>query len=93
MINDAKLFHNVNVNRLILKPDDILLISVPDKYFQRKEVIKSLYEQIKKQLLPRPNKILVLPESINISVIGEKKVEEYISHVDLWNLFEDEEEN
>jgi len=81
------------VSRLILKPDDILLISVPDKYFSRKDIIRSLYEQIKKQLLPRPNKILILPESINISVIGEKKVEEYISHVDLWNLFEDEEEN
>lgn len=89
MIPDAKLF---NVNRLILKPDDIVLVSVPDKFFQRKEIIRSLYEQIKKQLLPRPNKILVLPESINISVIGENKVEEYISHVDLWNLFEDEED-
>jgi hypothetical protein len=82
-----------NVNRLILKPDDILLVSVPDKYFNRKDIVRSLYEQIKKQILPRPNKILVLPESIDISVIGETKVEEYISHVDLWNLFDEEEED
>jgi hypothetical protein len=80
------------VNRLILKPDDIVLISVPDKYFSKKDIIRSLYEQIKKQLLPRPNKILVLPESVNISVIGKDKVEEYVSHIDLWNLFEDENE-
>lgn len=79
-----------NVTRLILKEDDILVIQVPQGYFATKSIVKSIYQQIKKQLLPRPNKILILPDTLKLSVIGKDKVEEYVSHVDLWNLFEDE---
>ena len=80
------------VKRLILKKDDILLVSVPEQMFHHKRSILSIYEQIKKQLLPRKNKILMLPNSIEISVIGKEQIEEYVSQVDIWKLFEDEDE-
>ena len=78
------------VKRLILKDTDILVVSVSDNYFQRKVIIESIYKQIKKQILPRKNKILILPSSTQLSVIGKEEVEEYISHVDLWSLFDED---
>ncbi len=82
------------VKRLILKDEDVLLVYVPDQMFRHKEAIKSIYSQIKKQLLPRKNKVLMLPNSIEIAVIGKEQIEEYISQVDIWKLFEeDDEEN
>ena len=80
------------VKRLILKEDDILLVYVPDTMFTSKTALVSIYKQIKKQVLPRKNKILVLPKSFEISVIGKEQIEEYISQVDIWKLFEDDEE-
>ena len=81
------------IQRLILKDTDILVVKVPTHMF-KPIPIKSIYTQIKKQLLPRKNKILILPDAIEISVIGKEKIEEYVSHIDLWSLFdEDGDEN
>jgi hypothetical protein len=83
------------VTRVVLKEDDILLIRVPHAYFGHKIAMKSLYSQIKKQLLPRKNKVLILPDHIEISVIGTEEVKEYISKIDLWQLWDEngEEQN
>lgn len=78
------------IERIILKDEDILLIKIPDNAFKR-SFIESLYKSFKEKLLPRKNKILIMPESFEISVIGKEKIEEYISHVDLWSLFNNEE--
>lgn len=78
------------VQRLILKTDDVLVIKIPQVWFRNRNITRSFYEQIKKKLLPRKNKILVLPEEIELSVIGEKEVKEYISNVDLWSLWDEE---
>ncbi len=80
------------VKRLILKEDDVLLIKVPNGYFGNQKAVRSLYTQIKKQLLPRKNKILMLPQEIDISVIGNKEVKEYITSIDIWELFDPEDE-
>lgn len=77
------------VSRIILKEDDVLLVKVPDSYFGNKQAIKSLYVQIKRQLLPRKNKVLMLPHEVDISVIGKDEVKEYITNVDLWELFDE----
>lgn len=78
------------IARLILKDEDILVVKVPMGLFTRKAVVKSFYIQIKKQLLPRKNKILMLPEDIKMEVIGKEQIQEYISQVDLWNLFDED---
>jgi hypothetical protein len=77
------------VRRLILKEDDILVIKVPHVWFGNRNAIKSLYAQIKKQLLPKKNKVLVLPNDVDISVIGETEIKEYITNIDLWELFDE----
>lgn len=79
-----------NIQRLILKNDDILVIKMPMSLFIRRKVAKGFYEQIKKKLLPRKNKILLLPDEIELSVIGEKEVKEYISNIDLWSLWDED---
>ena len=80
------------VTRLILKDDDVLVVHVPVDYFTRQQgkAVLSVHKRLKEMLLPRKNKILILPEVIDLSVIGKEQVEEYISHVDLWGLFEEE---
>ena len=80
------------VKRLILKDDDVLLVTVPDQMFGHKQAITSIYQQIRKQLLPRKNKVLMLPQSIEVAVIGKEQIEEYISQVDIWKLFEEDED-
>jgi len=75
------------LQRLILKEDDVLLVKIPVAYFRNKQAIVRMYEQIKRTLLPRKNKILMLPEDINISVIGEKEIKEHITNIDLWSLW------
>jgi len=79
-----------NIQRIILKDDDILLIRVPFNLFQNKNALLGLYTNIKKKLLPRENKIMILPNDIDISVIGSKEVKEYISNIDLWSLWDEE---
>lgn len=80
------------VNRIILKEDDVLLVKVPDAWFGNRKAIRSLYVQIKRQLHPRKNKILMLPHDVEVSVIGEKEIKEYITNVDLWELFDEDEQ-
>jgi hypothetical protein len=80
------------VSRLILKDEDILVVHCPLEYFRRGEgrAVLSVHKRLKEMLLPRKNKILILPEVIELSVIGKEQIEEYISHVDLWSLFDEE---
>lgn len=78
------------VNRLILKEEDILVVHVPNEAFHRKDIVLAIHKQIRKQIMPKKNKIMVLPESIRLSVIGKDKIEEYVSHIDLWSLFDEE---
>jgi hypothetical protein len=80
---------NNTVNRLILKDSDVLLIRVPRSFFQNKESLMGIYANIKKKLLPRKNKIMILPIEIEISVIGSEEVKEYISNIDLWSLWDE----
>lgn len=79
------------VQRLILKDDDILVIKIPMLWFKNERIHTSFYKQIKKKLLPRKNIILILPEEIELSVIGKETIKEYISNIDLWSLWDDEE--
>ena len=81
---------NNAVKRIILKEDDILLVKVPLSLFQNKQGLLGLYSNIKKKLLPRQNKIMILPSEIDITVIGSQEVKEYISNVDLWSLWDEE---
>jgi len=78
------------IRRLILKDEDILVVYVPTNFFTHKKAIRSLYTQIKKQLLPRKNKILMLPNDITMEVVGQEQIKEYISQIDLWSLFDEE---
>jgi len=81
---------NNTVNRLILKDSDVLLIRVPLRLFQNKETLMGIYANIKKKLLPKKNKIMILPTEVEISVIGSEEVKEYISNIDLWSLWDEE---
>lgn len=81
------------VQRLILKEDDVLVVKVPVELFSHRNAMRSIYTQIRKSLLPRKNKILILPNDIDISVIGDKEIKEYITNIDLWELWEGDEEN
>lgn len=85
MMNDKK------VERLILKDDDILVVKVPSSWLIRRDSVRKLYKNIKNKLLPKKNKIMIIPMEMELSIIGKKEVEEYISHIDLWDLWEDEE--
>lgn len=80
-----------NITRLVLKKDDVLLIQLPKYWFElnNRRHIDELYKQIRKKLLPKRNKILVIPEEIKLKVIGKDEVNEYISNVDIWNLFDE----
>lgn len=83
----------ITTQRLILKENDVLVVKVPSSFLTRRDTIVRFYERIKKTL-PKKNKILLLPLEVELTVIGEKEVEEYISKVDLWNLWSlNEEEN
>lgn len=77
------------VQRLILKEEDVLVVKVPVAWMNR-QTTRSIYEQIKKKLLPRKNKVLLLPSDIDLSVISEKQVKEHISNIDLWSLWDEE---
>jgi hypothetical protein len=82
------------VSRLILKKDDVLVLYLPTDYFQHRNILTSIYKQIKERLVNagKKNKILIIPKDVQLSVIGEKEIKEYVSNIDLWHLF-DEEEN
>lgn len=81
---------NKKVSRIVLKEDDILLIQIPMEIFHRRNIVRSLYEQIKKTLIPRRNKVLLLPDVIDISVIGKKEIKEHVTDIDLWDLWDTE---
>jgi hypothetical protein len=80
------------VQRLILKDDDVLVVKIPMQWFRERRMAEIFYKQIKKKLLPRKNKVLLLPNEIELSVIGEKEIQEYVSNIDLWSLWDDGEE-
>jgi hypothetical protein len=80
---------NNAVQRIILKEDDILLIRVPYSLFQDRQAVLGLYANIKKKIQPRRNKIMILPHEVEIGVIGSKEVKEYITNVDLWQLWDE----
>ena len=80
----------MEIKRIILKDDDVLVVTVPEHFFMRKKAREAIYKQIKKQLFPRKNKVLMLPEAIQLSVIGKEKIQEYVSEIDLWSLFDEE---
>jgi hypothetical protein len=83
-----------SVHRLILKPNDILIINVPRTYFDNGNALLSIYRQIREKLRDsgKKNKVLIVPNEVNFKVIGEEEIKEHISNVDLWHLFEDDEE-
>lgn len=83
---------NTKVKRIVLKENDVLLLKLPRHYFRSREGIKQFYENIRKRLLPKKNKILMLPEDVDISVIGENEVQEYISNIDIWSLWNENDE-
>jgi len=76
------------IARLILKDDDILVIRV--KFNFSRKTIRSLYTQIKKQLHPKKNKILILPDEVELSVISDKEIKEHVTELDLWQLWDEE---
>lgn len=80
------------VSRLILKETDVLVLHLPTDYFKHRDIITSIYKQIRDRLLEagKKNKILMVPNDVQLSVIGEDNIEEHISNVDLWHLFDDE---
>lgn len=78
-----------NIQRIILKEDDILLVKVPNEIFSRRDAVLKIHASLRNRLHPRKNKILILPESIQISVIGESEIKEYITNVDLWQLWDE----
>jgi len=83
------------VSRLILKENDVLVLYLPTDYFRHREIITSIYRQIKERLIEagKKNKILIVPSDVQLGVIGEKEVKEHISNMDLWYLWDDEGEN
>jgi len=80
------------VSRLILKEKDVLVLYLPKDYFRHKDILISIYKQIKESLHDsgKKNKILVMPNDIKLGVIGEKQIDEHVSNIDLWHLFDDE---
>jgi hypothetical protein len=79
--------------RLILKEDDIMVVTVPTDYFNHRDALASIYRQIREKLLAsgKKNKILIMPKEVDIAVIGEKEINEHVSNVDLWHLFDENE--
>ena len=75
------------VSRLILKENDVLVCHIPQEFWNERN-IKAIYMDLRKKLLPRKNKVVILPQGINLSVLGEKEIEEHISQVDIWRLFD-----
>lgn len=82
------------ISRLILKEDDVLVLHLPVEYFNHKRTIISIYRQIREKLISakKNNKILMIPNDISVSVIGNEEVKEHVSNMDLWYLWSDEEE-
>jgi hypothetical protein len=77
--------------RLVLKEDDILLVKIPVEYFNEND-IKALQKMFIRKLKPRNNKILIIPNNMDISVIGKKEIKEIIRYSDEWELWEGEED-
>jgi len=82
---------DIKIQRIILKNDDVLVIKLPSNYL-RKSIATAIYEQVRKKLLPRTNKVLILPSDVDISVIAKEEVKEIVSKIDLWELWTKEEE-
>lgn len=78
------------ITRLILKNDDVLVVKVPIAHPFSKEALRSIYIQIKKQLHPKKNKILMIPNDIELSVIGNKEIKEHVTELDIWQLWDEE---
>jgi len=78
------------IQRLILKEEDVLVVKVPLEWFTNRVSLHSFYREIKKKLLPRKNKILMIPEEMGLSVIGKREIKEHISNVDLWSLWDED---
>ena len=80
------------VSRLILKEDDVLVLYLPTDYFRHREIITSIYRQIKERLVEagKKNKILMVPSDVQLGVIAENEVKEHVSNIDLWHLFDEE---
>lgn len=80
------------VSRLILKENDVLVLYMPLDYFANREILVSLYKQIKQRMVDagKTNKILVVPADVKLGVIGKDEIKEHVSNIDLWHLFDDE---
>ncbi len=80
------------VSRLILKENDVLVLYLPSDYFGHREIIVSIYKQIKERLTEagKKNKILMVPNDVRLGVIGEDQIKEHVSNIDLWHLFDEE---
>lgn len=80
------------VSRLILKEKDVLVLYLPTDYFKHRDVITSIYKQIKDRMLEagKRNKILMVPNDVQLGVIGEDQIKEHVSNIDLWHLFDEE---
>lgn len=80
------------VSRLILKENDVLVLYLPTDYFKHREIITSIYRQIKDRLVDagKKNKILMVPSDVQLGVIADKEVKEHVSNIDLWHLFDEE---
>jgi hypothetical protein len=80
------------VSRLILKENDVLVLHLPTDYFRHREIITSIYKQIRERLLDagKKNKILMIPQDVHLGVIGSEEIKEHVSNVDLWHLFDEE---
>lgn len=74
------------ISRLILKKGDVLVVTFDNRLPVR--ATRQLREQLR-GMFPK-NGILFLPSTVNLSVIGKEQITEYVSHVDLWSLFDDE---
>lgn len=81
---------NTKIARLILKNDDVLVVKVPIAHPFSQKALRSLYIQIKKQLHPRNNKILMIPNDLELSVIGNKEIKEHVTELDLWQLWDED---
>lgn len=81
------------IQRLILKDDDILVVKLSNSILADRSITMRFYEGLRKKLLPRKNKILMLPKEVELAVIGKEEIKEYISNIDLWNLFDEDHKN
>lgn len=82
------------IQRLVLKEGDVLVVKIPESFYYRKQFLEHIYKNIRRQLYPKKNRVLVVPDVMEFSVIGKEEVKEYVKDIDLWQLFEEgEEEN